>query len=356
MVDAMHAAIQHQGFSSAAGALLAPAIMTFLASGGQEVAATRLVAGMLMASALAAGANGASAQDYPSKPVRIYSNQPGGIFDFLARILGQGLTGPLGQPVIIDNRPGNIIPAEIVSKAPPDGYSLLSHGGALAFGALMQKMPYDPAKDFAPISWTTSAPLVVTVHPSVPVTSVRELIALAKARPGALNYASTATGGTPHLAAELFKSMAGVDITHIPYKGAGAAMIDVMRGQVHLIFAVPNAIVPHVKTGRLRALAVTSAEPSVLLPGLPTVAGTGLPGYESVAIFGMFAPARTPEAIIRRLHQEIVRVLNTEDARKRLLEAGIEPVGSTPVEFAAKLESETLRMDKVIKAAGIRMD
>lgn len=318
--------------------------------------ARRLIAGVLPAAVMMLGASGVSGQDYPSKPIRIYSNMPGGVFDFMARVIAQGLTSPLGQPVIVDNRPGNIIPAEIVSKAPPDGYSLLSHGVPLATGALVQKMPYDPMTDFAPISWTSSAPLVVTVHPSVPAKSVKELIALAKARPGDLNYASTSTGGTPHLATELFKYMTGTNITHIPYKGAGAAMIDVLSGRVHLIFAVPNAVVAHMKSGKLRGLAVTSAEPSVLLPGLPTVAASGLPGYESVGIYGVFAPAKTPDAIVRRLSEEIARVLGTEDARKRLLGSGLEPIGSSAEQFADKFRSERLRMEKVIKAAGIRLE
>ena len=318
--------------------------------------ARRLIAVVLPAAVMVLCAGGVSGQDYPSKTIRLYANQPGGVFDFLARVIAPGLAGPLGQPVIVDNRPGNIIPAEIVAKAPPDGYSLLSHGVPLATGALMQKMPYDPLTDFLPISWTASAPLVVTVHPSVPVTSIKELVALAKARPGALNYASTSTGGTPHLATELFKHMTGVKITHIPYKGAGAAMIDVISGQVQVIFAVPNSVVSYAKSGRLRMLAITSAAPSVLLPGLPTVAASGVPGYESVGIYGIFTTAKTPDAIIRRLNREIVRVLNTDEARKRLLDSGLEPVGSTPEQFDAKFRSESARMEKVIKAAGIRME
>ncbi len=298
----------------------------------------------------------ALAQEFPHKPIRIYANQPGGIFDFMARLFAQGATGFLGQTVIVDNRPGNIIPAEIVAKAPPDGYSLLSHGVALATGALMQKMPYEPLTDFAAISWTASAPLVVTVHPSVPAQSVKELIALAKARPDALNYASTATGSTPHLATELFKHMAGVRITHIPYKGAGAAMIDMISGQVQILLAVPNAVIEHARTGRLRTLAVTSAEPFALLPGLPTVAASGIPGYESVGIYGLFAAAKTPDALVRRLNREITRIIQTEEAKKRMLGSGLEPVGSTPEQFDAKFKSESARMEKVIKAAGIRME
>jgi len=293
-------------------------------------------------------------QEYPVKPVRIYANQPGGVFDFLARIYSQGLAGPLGQPVIVDNRPGNIIPAEIVSKAVPDGYSLLSHGTALAFGALMQKMPFEPLKDFQAISWTSSAPLVVTIHPSVPVKSIKELIALAKARPGDLTYASTAIGSTPHLATELFKSMAKVDIRHIPYKGAGAAMIDVMAGEVQMIFSVPSGVMGQLRSGKLKAIAVTSAKPSPLLPGIPTVASTGLPGYESIGVYGMFAPARTPDSIAKRLSQELARAVNSDEGKKRLMDAGLEPVGSTPEQFDKKFREESDYMAKLIKAAGIR--
>jgi tripartite-type tricarboxylate transporter receptor subunit TctC len=301
-------------------------------------------------------AGGAHAQEYPTKPVRIYANQPGGAFDFLARIYSHGLAPRLGQPVIVDNRPGNIIPAEIVSRAPPDGYSLLSHGTALAFGALMQKMPYEPLKDFQAICWTANAPLVVTVHPSVPVKSIKDLIALAKRRPDDLSYASTAIGGTPHLAAELFKYMAQVRIRHIPYKSAGAAMVDVMAGQVQVIFAVSNSVVGPVRNGRLRALAVTTPNPSVLLPGIPTVAETGLPGYESVGIYGVFAPARVPDAIVRRLAEELGRVVHSEEGKKHLLGAGMEPVGGTAEQFDAKFRSESERMAKVIKAAGLRVE
>ena len=193
-------------------------------------------------------------------------------------------------------------------------------------------------------------------HPSVPVKNIRELIALAKARPDALSYASTAIGSTPHVGTELFKHLAGVKITHIPYKSAGSAMIDIISGQVQLIFAVPNAVVEHTRGGRLRALATTSAQPSALLPGMPTVAASGLPGYEFVGIYGMFATARTPSAIIQRLNREFVRVLATEDAKKRLAGNALEVVGSTPEQFDARFKSEWVRMEKLIKASGMRME
>ena len=306
--------------------------------------------------AVAAMAGSAGAQEYPTQVVRIFANVPGGVFDFGARVLAQGLTGPLGQSVIVDNRPGNVVPAQIVAKSPPDGHALLFHGQALYIGALLQKVPYDPGADFVPISLVARAPLVLVVHPSLPARSVKELIALAKSRPAALNYASTGVGATPHLAAELFKYQTGADLTHIPYKGAGPAMIDLVGGQVHLIFSVPNSAMPHIQSGRLRALGVTSIEPSALFPGLPALAASGVPDYESVGIYGLFAPAKTPDAIVRRLHQEAVRLVATSEVKKRFLAAGLETVGSTPEEFSTILRNEMTKMEKVVRAANIRLD
>lgn len=317
---------------------------------------TRAVLVALWAAMTVSAAGAVPAQEYPVKPIRIYANQPGGVFDYMARIMSRGLAGPLGQPVIVENRPGNVIPAELVSKAPPDGYHLLSHGQALMVGALLQKMRYEPFADFQTISMTARAPLVVVVHPSLPVKSIKDLVALAKAQPGKLNYAITGMGATPHLATELFKYMTKVDITSIPYKGAGAALVDLLSGEVPLLFSVPNSAVPHIKTGRLRALAVTSAQPTPLLPGLPTIAASGVPGYEAVGLYGMFAPAKTPEAIVRRLHQEIVRYLSTDEAKKTLFDAGMEAVGSTPEQYTAALKAESAKVGEVIKAANIRLD
>jgi tripartite-type tricarboxylate transporter receptor subunit TctC len=298
----------------------------------------------------------ASAQDYPNKLVRIYSNSPPGVNDFLARVVAQQLSAPLGQPVVIDNRPGNIIPAEIVAKSPPDGYSLLSHGIPLYTIPMMQKVSFEPFRDFTPIAWVSSSPLVIAVPPSLGVDSVKDLIALAKAKPGELNYASTSTGGTIHLATELFKSMTGTSMTHIPYKAPGPVITDLLTGRVQVFFAVPNSVVPHAKSGKLKLLAVTSAVPSDLLPGVPTVAASGVPGFESAGLYGMFGPARMPEAIVRRLSTEIVRVMKTEEARKRMHDFGLEPVAGTSDEFAAKLKSEAARIGKVIKDANIRID
>jgi tripartite-type tricarboxylate transporter receptor subunit TctC len=241
-----------------------------------------------------------------------------------------------------------------VSKAPPDGYTLLIDAASFWIGPLLQETPYDPVKDFAPVTLTDSAPNVLVVNPSLPVKSVKELIALAKARPGELNYGSSSTGSTPHLAAELFNMMAGVKIVRVPFKGSGPAVISLLGGQVQLMFATAGSVAPHVKSGRLRALAVASLQPSALAPGLPTIAASGVPGYEAVAFEGMFAPAKTPVAIIDRLNQEIVRVLNRAEVKERFFNAGVETVGSTPEEFAAAIKSNVAKWGKLIKDAGIR--
>jgi tripartite-type tricarboxylate transporter receptor subunit TctC len=295
-----------------------------------------------------------SAQPYPNKPVRILTSDPGGGSDFSARLVAQGMSPTLGQQVIVDNRAGGGIAGETVSKAPPDGYTLLYYASSLWLLPLMRMdVPYD-MKDFAPISWTVKTPAVLVVHPSLPVKSVKELVALAKARPGELNYASGAAGSSNHLAAELFKSMAAVNITRIPYRGYGAAVNDLLGGQVQLMFPTSNSVMQHINAGRLRALAVTSAQPSATLPGLSTISETGLPGYEAIAVTGMLAPAKTPEAIIGRLNQEVVRALNRSDIKEKLLKVGTEPVGSSPQDFAAKIRSEVASMGKVIRDVGIR--
>ena len=313
---------------------------------------TRLVVTMFSAGVMLS-VSMTCAQNYPNKPIRIATGGAGGGSDFVSRQIAQGISGPLGQQVIVDNR-GSLISVETAAKAAPDGYTLLVAGNPLWLLPLLQNVSFDPVRDFSPISLVSRAPSIVVVHPSVAVNSVRELITLAKARPGKLNYASSGTGGSPHLSAELFKSMAGVNIVQIPYKSPGTAINDLIGGHVDLMFAASGAIEPHIKSGRLRALAVTSAEPSPLLPGLPTVSATGLPGYESSTIQGVLAPARTPIAIINLLNREIVRTLNRPDVKERFVGAGIETVGSSPERFAAAMKSEMTRMGKVIKEAGIR--
>ena len=295
--------------------------------------------------------NTAWCQDYPHKPLRIMGGSAGGAGDFSARVLAQALTGSLGQPVIVDNRAG-VIPTEIVSRASPDGYTLLIDGAAFWIGPLLEKAPYDPVRDFAPVSLLASSPNVVIVHPTLPAKSVQELIALAKAKPGEIDYATSGNGSSSHLAPELFKFMTGVKLVRIPYKGGGPALNDVIAGQVKLMFAAGTSVPPHIKSGRLRGLAVTSAEPSALYPGLPTVAASGVPGYETTSLQGMFVRAGTPAGIIQKLNREVVHVLGRADIKEKFFSAGTETVGGTPEQFAAKMKSEIVKWSKVIKAAG----
>ena len=308
---------------------------------------------VLISAGLAIGGGAVCAQDYPSKPIRIIVPGIGNSFDIAARQIAQALS--LGQPVIVDNRPPGVIPGQVVAQSPADGYTLLYSGSSLWLGQYLQRStPYDAIKDFLPITLTTRSPTVLVVHPSLPVKSVKDLIALAKSRPGALNYAAGATGAVNHLTAELFKSMAGVDIVRVAYRGGGPALMDLMAGQVQLMFSVTGSVAPHMKSGRLRALAVTSAQPTQLAPGLPTVAASGLPGFEAVSNAGIFAPAKTPKPIIDRLNQEIVRALAKPDVTEKFLGNGVEPVGSTPDQLEAAVKAEMVRMGKVIRDAGIR--
>jgi tripartite-type tricarboxylate transporter receptor subunit TctC len=299
----------------------------------------------------------ASGQAYPAKPLRIVTAEPGGGNDFAARTIGQYIAAQLGQPWVVDNRggAGGAIAAEIAARAPADGYTLLVYASNIWLIPLLRKnVPYDAIRDFAPITWAARSPNTVVVHPSLPVKSVQDLIGLARAKPGQLNYGSGGTGSSTHLAVELFKSMAKVDILRIPYKGNAPALNDLIAGQVQLMFATAGAVSPHIRSGRLRAIAVTSAEPSILAPGLPTVASSGLPGYESISIYGVFAPARTPQAIISQLNQAIVAVLNMPEVRERFFNSGVETVGSTPEQFAATIRADIARMSKVIRDAGIQ--
>jgi len=301
------------------------------------------------------GASTVPAQDYPSKPIRIVAGAPGSGSDFVSRIIAQGISGPLGQPVVIDNRIA-VMSAELVSKAAPDGYTLLVQGASLWIVGLLQKMTYDVLNDFSPVTIVNREVLVLVVHPSLPAKSVKELIALAKAKPGALNYASGSIGGPAQLGVELFKSMSGTDIVGVPYKGSSAGITAVMSGEVQLTVYDAGLVMPHVKAGKLRALAATSAEPSALTPGLPTVAGSGLPGYELVGRTGVWAPAKTPAAIISRLNQEIVRLLQQPDVKEKFLASGAEAVGSSPEQSSATVKTELAKWRKVIKDANIKVD
>lgn len=318
----------------------------------------RFVTWMVSVGVIVLGAGAASGQTYPNKPVRVVTAAAGGGADFVARVIAQGLSTSLGHSVVVDNRGGSaIIPAEIVAKAPADGYTLHFSASALWLLPLFQdNVPYDPLRDFAPISLTTTSPAVIAVHPSLPVKSVRELIALAKARPGEINVASGVKGATTFISSELLKAMAGVDIVSIPYKGAGPALNAVLAGETHVIVITASSVMPHVKSGRLRALAVASAKPSALAPGVLTAADAGLPGYESGTLHGMFAPAKTPEAIITQLNRDIVRFLNNPDTKKKLFSRGLEAVGSSPGELTATIKSEIARISKMIKDARIRAE
>lgn len=296
----------------------------------------------------------ACGQDYPNKPIRVVTGEPGGGSDFAARVLAQGLTAALGKQVVVDSRPVLVL-METVARAPADGYTLLFYGSSVWIAPFLRNdVNYDPVKDFSPITIAIRAPNVLAVHPSVAADSVTELIAIAKARPGVLNYASVGSGSTSHLAAELFKAMAGVDIVHIPYKGGAPAVNDLISGQVQLMFGTAGSVAPHIKSGRLRGIAVTSPQPSELFPGLPTVAASGLPDYQSGTLQGLFAPAGTSAAIVRRLNQVAVNVLKKPEAKEKLFNGGVEVVASTPAEFAATIKSEMARMGRVIRAAGIK--
>ena len=317
----------------------------------------RLTIPTLLAGISVLGAGIAAAQEYPSKPIRIITSAPGGGNDFTARLIAQGLTGgPLGQPVVVENRGGGALPGVAVLQAPPDGYTLLVAGSSFMIGHLLEESPFDPERDFSPVCLAATTPNIVLVHPSLPVKSVKELITLAKARPGELNYSSSAAGATQHLSAELLKSMAGVNIVRVAYKGAGPGLIGLVAGETQIMISTAPSSQPHIKSGKVRALAVTSAQPSGLAPGLPTVAATGLPGYEVTSVDTLFARAKTPTAIINRLNQEIARVLTREDVKQKFFSAGSEVVAGSAQELGAMTKSEIAKWGKVIKEAGIKAE
>ena len=303
----------------------------------------------------------AHAQNYPVKAIRFVVPFPaGGPLDIAARAIGQKLTEAWKQPVIIDNRPGagGNIGADNVAKSAPDGYTLLM--GAVSTHAinpnLNAKMPYDALRDFAPITLVTTVPNVLVVHPSVPAKNVRELIALARARPGQLNFASGSTGSTGHLAGELFKVMAGVEMVHVPYKGAAPAVTDLVAGHVSLMFDNLASALPQIKAGRTRALAVTTLARSAMVPDLPTIDESGLKGFDLTTWFGVFAPAGVPPPLLGALHREITRALDAADLRSRLAALGAQPTPNTPEAFAAFIKAEHAKYAQVIKASGAKVD
>jgi tripartite-type tricarboxylate transporter receptor subunit TctC len=301
-----------------------------------------------------------SAQQYPSKPIRIVVPfAPGGGTDILTRVMLPRLTEAVKQQIIVDNRPGagSQIGTDVVAKAPPDGYSLLMVDTAFMTNpSLYSKLPYDSVKDFTPVSLTATAPVIMIVHPSVPVRTVKELVALARAQPGALNFASGGPGSSTHLGVELLKYVAKIDLVHIPYKGTGPAVADVLGGQVTMMFAGISSVKQHVEAGRLRAIAVTGAQRSPAMPDVPTFVEAGLRQVDASSYWGALAPARTPGEIVQRVSTTIAQVLKMPDVREKLVELGFDPIGGTPAEFAALLASEMDKWAKVIKAAGVRLE
>jgi tripartite-type tricarboxylate transporter receptor subunit TctC len=317
--------------------------------------------GLLVAIAMLIAPALAVAQQYPAKPIRIIVPfPPGGIADLFARIIGQKFNETWGQPGVVDNRPGagGNIGAEIVAKSPPDGYTLVtgSIGTHAVNVSLFSKLAYDPIRDFAPVSLIMEAEGILVVHPSLPVRSVKELIALARAHPGQIAYASAGYGTAAHLSGELFKSMAKVNLVHVPYKGNVPALTDLMAGQTSLLFATMPTALPHVHSGRLRALAVTSSTRSPAAPELPTIAEAALPGYSVTNWIGFFAPAGTPRDIVLKLNAEVTRVMQATEIQKRLSSEGAKFSAWTPEQFGAFVKAEQTKWAKVVKEAGIRVD
>jgi tripartite-type tricarboxylate transporter receptor subunit TctC len=296
------------------------------------------------------------AQNYPAKPIRIVVG-PGP--DIIARIFGQKFTEAWGKQVIVDPRPagGGTIAAEAVAKSAPDGYSLLLASASYPINTALQFGSYDLEKDFSAVVLCATAPFILIVHPSVPARSVRELVALAKSKPGQINYASSGNGTPPHLAGEMFKSMAGINIVHVPYKGAGQAMIDVIGGQVQMMFAIASTTLGQIQTGKVRALAVTSPQRSRLVPDLPTLAESDLPGYNVMGWNGLVAPTGTPRPVIAKLNAEALRALKQSDVLTRLTDSGYDPAGdNTPEQFADFIKREIAKWTKLVKESGAKVD
>ncbi len=314
------------------------------------------VAGVLMAG-LAAPVWSAEAQDYPNRPIRLIVPQSaGGSTDLIARLLAQKVGDALGQSVVVDNRPGagSVNGTDMAAKAAPDGYTLLTVAASFTITpALHKELPFDSVRDFVPISQTATLPHILIVHPSVPLKSVKDLIALAKAKPGQLNVATSGIATSTHLAAELFMHLTGTNMVTVPYKGGSPSMTAMLAGQCQLNFAAISTAIPHVRSGKVRALAVSSAKRSIAAPEYPTIAEAGVPGYEHSSWVGLLAPAKTPRAIVNRLTAEAVKAAEAPDTKPYLLKFGMEPVGSSSAEFAKLIKTEIAKWQKVVKAAGI---
>jgi len=318
------------------------------------------IAGMIVLLSPGAAAAQGAADAYPAKPVRVVVGlAPGGGTDIQARLFAQKLSESFNRPFVVENRPGagGTLAYAQVAKSPPDGHTLMGvTSGYTITPAVYARLPYDPIKDFAPVSLVSQAPFLLVVHPSLPVKSVKDLLALARKKPGGLDCGSAGRGSSTHMAFELFKTLSAVTITHIPYKGTAPALVDAMAGQVHMLFGNVLSTVAHVKSGKLRALAVTTARRSAALPDLPTIAESGVPGYENSTWHGWLAPAGTPPAILQRLNAELVKSANAPDVAARLAPDGGEAVGSTPEAFAQHIASEIARWRKVVKEAGVRIE
>lgn len=303
----------------------------------------------------------ASGQSYPAKPIRfVVPFAPGGSTDLLARFLAQQLTTALGQTVVVDNRAGagGVMGAEMTARAPADGYTvMLGSAGPLTINPnIRDKTPYDTLRDFAPITLATVSPFTLVVHPASPAKNVKELIALAKAKPGELNFGSAGNGSVGHFSTEQFMTLTGTKLVHVPYKGAGPAVTDLLGGRLNLMFENLPTIIPHVRSGKLRLLGVGTLQRSALAPEFPTIAEEGVPGYDSATVFGVLAPAKTPPAIIGKLNAEMVKILKSAQGKTALAERGLEVVGSTPQEYGAQIKDEFTRYGRIAKAAGIRVD
>lgn len=318
---------------------------------------------LLAALCMAAAAAPAAAQDrYPTRQIRlVVPYPPGGTTDILARVIAQWLTDAWKQPVVVDNRGGasGNIGSEIVAKAPADGYTLLlgTVGNLTVNPSLFDKMPYDVLRDLAPVTNVASVPNVLVVNPAaLPANSLGDLVAAAKAKPGQLTFGSSGSGTTLHLSGELFKRLAGVDMTHVPYKGVAPALVDLVGGRLSLMFSSLPPTVPHIRAGRLKPLGVTSLKRVAALPEVPALAELGLPGFEAVSWYGVLAPAGTPAPVIRALHDEVVAMLRTQDARERLAGQGAEPVGNTPEQFAAEIRDDLKKWGRLVKESGAKLD
>jgi tripartite-type tricarboxylate transporter receptor subunit TctC len=327
---------------------------------GKGALRERMIVGLIAALVTSTGMTNACAQPYPNKPIRmIVSVPPGGPADTLARMVAPRLSAALGQTVVIDNRPGanGNIAYEMVAHAVADGYTFVLVAAGIAINpSLYREVKYDVLKDFAPITQGISVPNILVVHPSVTANSVKELIALAKAKPEQLTFASAGNGSSGHLALEQFRLISGIQLIHVPYKGGGPALTEVIAGQVQALFSLALAAIPQIKAGRVRALAITSARRSALAPELPTIAESGFPGFEVVGWFGWLAPATTPQEIVNRLNREIVRILKLPEMKERLLGLGADPVGNSPQAFAAFIRSEHDKWARVIRQANIRAE